>query len=119
MKRLWWRRRNSGDGDMSKFTIVKRSADKSFRGLSQQSSFSRPKSKWVLQPFVNFNKIAINQYKTYYSWRCKIVGESCHKIVLVKKSSWFCSTCKQDLEENGLVEDCCKNEGGANSFGAI
>ncbi len=89
---------------MSKFTIVKRSADKSFRGLSQQPYFSSPKSKWMLQPFVNSNKIATNQYKTYHSWRCKIVVASYHNIVIVKKSGWFCSMCKQDLEENGLVE---------------
>ena len=90
---------------MDKFIFVKRSADKSFRGPSQQSSISSPKSKEWLQQIVNFNKIAVNQYKTYYGWISNNVIPRYLKISLIKKSGWFCSSCKQDMEENGLV-DC-------------
>ncbi len=45
-----------------------------------------------------------NEYKTCAGRSCNNSGTHYLKIVLVKKSGWFCSTCKQDLEANGLVD---------------
>ncbi len=67
-----------------------------------------------------FDKTNHIQYKTYSGWSdFNYVGTHYLKIVLVKKAGWFCSTCKQDLEENCLAENYCKNEEGANSFDSI
>jgi hypothetical protein len=46
----------------------------------------------------------LNEYKTCAGRFCNNAATHCLKIVLVKKSGWFCDSCRQDLEENGLVD---------------
>jgi len=53
---------------------------------------------------MNPTKDSIIRYKTCVGRDCDNVATHYLKIVLVKRSGWFCTACKQDLEENGLVD---------------
>ncbi len=58
------------------------------------------------QPRSNNN---VHQQTTEYKITC--AGVHCNntptnylKLALIKKSGWFCESCKQDLQDDGLVE---------------
>lgn len=53
------------------------------------------------------NKLTENKHscKTCAGKGCNKIGEYFLKIIYVKKSGWFCSICKKDLEAEGLVAD--------------
>jgi hypothetical protein len=49
---------------------------------------------------------------------CKNVPMYNLKLVLIKRSGWFCENCTQDLQENGLVESITdKRTRGENNLG--
>jgi len=53
----------------------------------------------------NYNKFyEFDKSRICAGRNCRNVSTYFLKIVLVKKSGWFCDSCKQDLEDNGLVD---------------
>jgi len=52
----------------------------------------------------NVNQEAAEYKITCAGLRCNNRPTNYLKLALIKKSGWFCSTCKKSLEEDGLIE---------------
>ena len=50
------------------------------------------------------------KHKTCAGLRCNNVPTYYLKVALIKKSGWFCDTCRQNLQEDDLVEFIFKDD---------
>jgi hypothetical protein len=50
------------------------------------------------------NDLTEYKHKTCAGLHCNNVPTHCLKVVLIRKSGWFCTSCKRALEEDNLLE---------------